>query len=84
MRTIVFNFSPDVSSETQHEILQKIEELPGVLKAVPLKPETKVREIQRMCYAHLADEANRDLILKKLRETPEIESAEVPAERYAD
>jgi hypothetical protein len=81
MRTVIFNFRPEVEREKQDRILQKISSWSGVIKATRLKSDAKDPRVSRMSQVYIENSADAKGIVKKLSDTPEIEQASLPAER---
>lgn len=81
MRSVMFNFRPNVSPQRQDAILAQIETWDGISKTARLKPDAKRPEILRMCYAYVSNNIDIEALLKRLSALPEIESASTPAER---
>lgn len=81
MRSVMFNFRPNLSLEEQDALLIQINTWNGVSKAAHLKPDAKNPAILRMCYAYVTDQAELKVLKEHLSALPEIESASIPAER---
>ena len=77
----MFNFRSDIEPEQQNAILEKINRWKDVSKATRLKADTKNKDLLRLAYAYIEDDADADDIIKLLSEIPEIESASLPARR---
>jgi hypothetical protein len=77
----MFTFRPNVSREQQDAILDQLDGWAEIHKTARLKPDTKYPEILRMCYAHLEDSADIESTAQKMEDLPEIEAAEIPADR---
>jgi hypothetical protein len=81
MRSVMFNFRPDVPLEEQEALLAKINTWNGISRAARLKPNAQKAAILRMCYAYISEKAEPEVIVERLSALPEIESASIPAER---
>jgi hypothetical protein len=81
MRSIMFNFRPDVPLEEQDALLAEINTWKGISKAARLKPNAQKTAIIRMCYAYISEQAEPEVLVERLSALPEIESAFIPAER---
>jgi hypothetical protein len=81
MRSVMFNFRPDVPLEEQDALLAKINTWNGISRAARLKPNAQKAAILRMCYAYISEKAEPEVIVERLSALPEIESASIPAER---
>jgi hypothetical protein len=81
MRSIVFNVRPDVKQEQQASLLADVTAFPGIHKATSLRPNSKNAAVSRMCYAEVTDDADVNELVQKIRVLPEVETANLPAER---
>lgn len=81
MRSINFNFRPDVPPERQDQVLEGIAGWGAVRSASRLNPKATLPALVRMAYAYLAEDASADDVIRQLKELPEIESAEAPSSR---
>lgn len=81
MRSVMFNFRPDVPLEEQDDLLAEINNWNGVSRAARLKPDAQKPALLRMCYAYISEQAEPEVIVERLSALPEIESASIPAER---
>ncbi len=81
MQQVVFTVRPSTTAERQHLLLQQLGSWPEIAHVSPLLPEATDPAIQRMCYAYLADHANAVEVVERLRAVPEVESADLPAQR---
>lgn len=81
MRSVMFNFRPDVPLEEQDALLAEINTWNGVSRAARLKPDAQKPALLRMCYAYISEQAEPEVIVERLSALPEIESASIPAER---
>jgi hypothetical protein len=81
MQSIMFIVKPEALAGSCKSLLKDLKSWSGVEDAAPLKPGAKNPAIAKMFYLYLNDDANVDDIVGKLRDLPEVESAEVPAER---
>lgn len=82
MKTLTLKFREDVTSQRQDDILVHISRWKGVLKAWCLSPHSKHAKIRQMCMVSLEDGADVEGVLYELRQIEEVESADVPAERW--
>jgi hypothetical protein len=81
VRTVTFNFRPDVSPARQDDVLERISTWRDVRKASRLKPGAKHPLLSRMAYAQVTDDADVDNLIGRLSKLAEIESASIPATR---
>lgn len=81
MQSILFNVRPGLERERRQRFLHELEDLPEVRKVVALDPESPSEIVRRMCYAQVTDEADIQSLLRQIRDQPEVESVEVPAQR---
>ncbi len=81
MRSVLFNFRPNVSPERQEVLLAQMNAWEGVSKAGHLKPDTRSAQVLRMCYAYIEDNANFEALAARLSSLPELESVSPPTER---
>ncbi len=81
MRSVMFNFRPNVPLEEQDALLVQINTWNGISRAAHLKPDAKNPALLRMCYAYVSDQAELEALVERLSALPEIESASIPAER---
>lgn len=81
MQSVMFIIKPEVLLKEWQSVLKNLKTWAGVEDAAPLKPGAKNPAIRRMFYLYLSDDANVKAIVGKLRDLPQVESAEVPAER---
>ena len=81
MRSVMFNFRPDVPLEEQDALLAEINTWDGISRAARLKPDAQKTAILRMCYAYISEQAEPEVLVERLSALPEIESASIPAER---
>lgn len=82
MRSVMFNFRPDVPRDEQDAALARISDWSAINKASRLKPEAKNPLLQRMAYAYLEDDADIEKVVERLNDLPEIESASAPTSRH--
>ncbi len=81
MRSIVFNTRPEVGGEERAALLARLGRLPGVHRAAALSPNSKSPATRRMCYAYVNDDADIESVRDQIARLPEVESADLPAER---
>lgn len=81
MRSVTFNFRPDVSIEQQDHVLERINTWSDVRKASRLKPGAKHPALSRMAYAYVTGDADIAGLVGRLSNLPEIESASIPPTR---
>jgi hypothetical protein len=81
MRSIVFNVRPEVAHDEQASLLKRLGRLPGIHRAAALSPNSKSAVTRRMCYAYVNDNADIQAVRDEIARLPEIESADLPAER---
>jgi hypothetical protein len=81
MRSVVFNVRPEVGREERADLLTRLGRLPGVHRAAALSPNSSSPVTRRMCYAYVNDGADIEAVRDQIARQPEVESADVPAER---
>jgi hypothetical protein len=81
VRSIVFNVRPEVGHEEQAALLSRLGRLPGIARAAALSPNSKNPVTRRMCYAYVRDDADIHAVRDELARLPQVESADLPAER---
>ena len=81
MRSIVFSLRPGTAADKQDALLARLHKLPGIVHANSLSPQAKNPDVRRMCFAHVADDADVEQVLAQVRQEPEVEQASLPAER---
>jgi hypothetical protein len=81
MRSVTFNFRPDVPRERQNQVLKGITSWETIHKVSRLNPRARVPLLLCMAYAYLEDDADLDQVVERLRGLPEIESAGAPPRR---
>ena len=81
MRSVMFNFAPQVPAQQQEEVLRQIGAWDSISKTARLSPGARHPDVLRMGYAYVEDDADIDSVVQRLSALPEIESAHVPAER---
>ncbi len=82
MRSVMFNFRPEVSRDEQDAALERISGWQAISKASRLKPDTQKPVLQRMAYAYVEDDADIEKIVERLNALTEIESASAPTLRH--
>jgi hypothetical protein len=80
-RVVTFSFRPEVSRERQEEVLAEIERWKQIEHASHLKPDAKMSELMRLCFAYVKDDADANEVATNLAAMPEIESASSPSVR---
>jgi hypothetical protein len=81
VRSVTFNFHPDVSTDRQDGVLERINTWGDIRQASRLKPGAKHPLLLRMAYAHVRDDADINGLIGRLLKLPEIESASIPPTR---
>jgi hypothetical protein len=81
MRSIVFNVRPEVGNEERTSLLDRLGRLPGIHRAAALSPNSKSAVARRMCYAYVNNDADIETVRDQIARLPEVESADVPAQR---
>jgi hypothetical protein len=81
MQSVMFIVKPEVLLKEWKSVLKNLKTWTGVEDAAPLKPGAKNPTLRRIFYLYLTDDANVNAIVGKLRDLPQVESAEAPAER---
>ena len=82
MRSVMFNFRPDVSRLQRTILLHQIEDWAPVASAALVDPEATHPEVQRMAFVYVNDAAAVDAVVNHLNELQEVEVAFTPAERW--
>jgi len=81
MRSIIFNFKPEVPSATQENLLKGLNTLPGIHRASCLNAKAKDASLRRMCFAEIKEDADLQALLTRIRSMGEVEEAGLPAQR---
>ncbi|WP_457581007.1 hypothetical protein [Ensifer canadensis] len=81
MTDIMFTIRADVSIEQRDRVLGKIQDMPGVELAAPIKRDTTSKTLQRIHFARLTEASEVTNCLSAIREMPEVENASLPARR---
>jgi hypothetical protein len=81
MRSIVFNLRPEVGREEHASLLTRVGRVPGIHRAAALSPNSKNATVGRMFYAYVNDDADIEAVRDRIARLPEVESADLPAER---
>lgn len=81
MQTILFAFKATIVSQRRKAILAQIKGWDGVHQVGRLDPKTKDADLARIYYIYLTAGADANLLVKRLLALPEIETAEIPAQR---
>jgi hypothetical protein len=81
VQLINFSFKPQVTAERRDSIVSQIEGWTSVVKAAPLKPDAKHPGVRRLYHAYVPDGADVKETVECLSGLPEVESADVPAQR---
>ncbi|MGE0104010.1 MAG: hypothetical protein AB7H86_03210 [Blastocatellales bacterium] len=80
-RVITFAFRSEVPVTRQEQLLAEIADWEHIEQAEPLKPDSTVEALRRMCFAYIDDSADAHSLIAQLAEIPEIESASCPTPR---
>ncbi|WEX87153.1 hypothetical protein PZN02_003513 [Sinorhizobium garamanticum] len=81
MTDIVFTIRASVSIEQRARVLTKIQAMPDVELAGPIKRDSSSETLQRIHFARLREHSEATSCLSAIRELPEVESANLPARR---
>ncbi len=81
MKTVMFAFKSEVSLARANELILDIALWKEAKAAGQLKPVSDGR-VGRMAYVRLKDGESVDTVVERLRQLPEVEYAEPPAERH--
>jgi tricorn protease-like protein len=81
MNNVVFTFREQVSEQSQDRMRDRILKLPGVNNVGRISPDAKKPALRRMWFAEVADQAAASNLFTQLRQSEDIESADLPAER---
>jgi hypothetical protein len=82
MTAIFFNVRSDTAPARRRALLEELRQRPGIRSAAALRPDARSESIQRMFYANVEDDADVTALLRDLQQRPEVESADLPAERH--
>jgi len=83
MQYVTFTFSADAPPDAQEKALCEVRTWNGVLRADRVKPDSSRPEIRLMGYVHLEDGVDPAAFVKALRAHTNVETASVPAKRFA-
>jgi hypothetical protein len=81
MKTVMFAFKSEVPLARVNELILDIAMWKEAKAAGQLKPGGDGR-VGRMAYVRLKDEASVEAVVARLKQLPEVEYAEPPAERH--
>jgi hypothetical protein len=81
-QSLTILFAPEASEKQQQAVLEKVRNWSGVSNAMHLKPGAKNPLVARMGYVTLGEDADVKDIIARLNSFAEIESAEIPAQRF--
>jgi hypothetical protein len=81
MQLVNFRLRPGVDKVQQDSVIEQIKQWNSVITAEPLKPNAKHASVRRMYHAYVVDDADVEETVERLSTLPEIESADVPAQR---
>lgn len=81
MTDIMFTIRAGVSLEQRSRVLQKIEAMPEVERAAPVKADSSSEPLQRIHFARLREHSEVAGCLSAIRDLPEVENANLPARR---
>ncbi|WP_246802240.1 hypothetical protein [Ensifer sp. ENS06] len=81
MTDIMFTIRAGVSLEQRARLLSRIQGIPGVELAAPLKRDTSNEALQRIHFARLTEASEVTNCLSAIKEMPEVENASLPARR---
>lgn len=83
MTVVTFMLKEGLPAERQEATLHSVAELPSVTFVDRLDANSGTEFGFLTCYAQVSDAANAPTVLSKLRKMPGVESASIPALRYA-
>jgi len=81
MADVFFKLRPDLGKVDREGVLRRIESLPGVSHAAPVKPEARSPALLAYCFARIDDGSDAESLATILQEMPEVQSADTPARR---
>ncbi|PDT81681.1 hypothetical protein [Sinorhizobium sp. BJ1] len=81
MTDILFTIRAGVSVEERERLLTKIQAIPDVEHAAPVKRDSSSEALQRIHFARLRKHSEATGCLSVIREMPEVEEANIPARR---
>jgi len=82
MKSVMFKIRQGLASEERTSLLEQLKAIDGVANAAPLRPSAKNEAVSRMFYVTLEEAADPQSIAEHISKLPEIESADVPVQRY--
>ncbi|MBD9572758.1 hypothetical protein ACI2KT_28235 [Ensifer adhaerens] len=81
MTDIMFTIRAGVSLKERARVLSRIQDIPGVELAAPIKRDTSNEALQRIHFARLAASSGVTECLSAIKEMPEVENASLPPRR---
>ncbi|PDT50474.1 hypothetical protein [Sinorhizobium fredii] len=81
MTDILFTIRADVSVEERERLLIRIQAIPGVELAAPVKRDSSSEALRRIHFARLTRHSEATGCLSAIRGMPEVEEANIPARR---
>ncbi|WP_082366893.1 hypothetical protein [Ensifer adhaerens] len=81
MTDIMFTIRASVSLEQRALVLSRIQAMPDVELAAPVKRDSSSETLQRIHFARLKEHSEVTGCLSAIREMPEVENASLPARR---
>ncbi|WP_037382367.1 hypothetical protein [Sinorhizobium americanum] len=81
MTDIMFTIRADVSVEERERLLIRIQAIPGVELAAPVKGDSGSQTLRRIHFARLRRHSEATDCLSVIRGMPEVEDANIPARR---
>ncbi|WP_234913698.1 hypothetical protein [Sinorhizobium medicae] len=81
MTDIIFTIRVGVSVDDRERLLNRIQALPGVDLAAPVKGDSTSDSLRRIHFARLSGESTVPDCLSAIRDMPEVEQVTIPARR---
>jgi hypothetical protein len=81
MTDIIFTIRVGVSVDDSKRLLNRIQALPGVELAAPVKRNSSSDSLKRIHFARLNEESTVPDCLSAIRKMPEVEQVTIPARR---
>jgi hypothetical protein len=81
MKNVMFTFREQTPDANQQRLRSEILGLPGVYNVGRISPETTRAALKRFWFAEVADDSAASRLVTRLRQSDDIQSADLPAER---
>jgi hypothetical protein len=78
---VIFKVNANLTEDEIASLLGRIRELPGVVAAAPVRPNSTAALARQLCFARLDVESDAGALADMLQQLPEIAYAEVPPKR---